>query len=141
MGRSVSFANGSEVIIYSHIEDIYDDDDNFDEYATQDNFDSAVEYLKETTIEAFPSLSECNVWLGNEDHAILENQLVYIGLSEYCGLISVWVVPKDDELYAFGVAFAQKIKSKLNNIVKNAFGIQLKQVGRFSNGEALFERV
>lgn len=140
MGRSVSYASGSEVVIYSYADEVFDDDGNFCEYATQDNFDFAVDYLKDASIEAFPSLSVCDKWLGREDHAILENQLVYVGLSEYCGVVSVWVVPKEDEHYAFGVAFANKIEAKLKQIVQDAFGVRLNKVGHFSNGEAVFNK-
>lgn len=141
MGRSVSYARGSEVVIYSHVDDVFDDEGNYDEFSSQFAFDSALEYLVDSSLEAFPSLEKCDKWLGREDHALLENKLVYVGLSEYCGLISVWVVPKDDEYYAFGVAFANKIKSKLNQVVENAFGVRLNKVGQFSNGEAVFNQV
>ena len=138
MGRSVSYANGSEVVIYSHVDAVYDDDGNYDDFLSQLAWDDAIDNLKYEAQEAFPSLEVCDEWLDREDHAILENQLVYIGVSEYCGLVSIWVVPKEDEHYAFGVAFANKIEAKLNQIVKNAFGLRLNQVGRFSNGEAVF---
>jgi len=44
--------------------------------------------------KAFPSLKECDQWLDREDHAILENGHVWIGVSEYEGTVSVWCVPK-----------------------------------------------
>jgi hypothetical protein len=140
MGRSVSYANGSEVVIYSYIEPVIDDEDNYDEFLTQLAWDDAIYNLKYEAKEAFPSLEDCDEWLGREDHAILENNLVYIGISEYMNIVSVWVVPKEDEHYAFGVSFAKKIEAKLNEVVKSAFGLRLNQVGRFSNGEAVFSK-
>ena len=138
MGRSVSYANGSEVVIYSHVDNVFDDEGNFDEFETQYAFDSAIEYLKDSLLEAFPSLNACDEWLDREDHAILENKLVYIGISEYCGLVSVWVVPKDNEYYALGVASANNMEAKMNEIVNQAFGVRLNKVGHFSNGEGVF---
>jgi len=44
--------------------------------------------------KAFPSLKECDQWLNEEDHVILENGHVWIGVSEYEGMVSVWCVPK-----------------------------------------------
>jgi hypothetical protein len=140
MGRSVSYANGSEVVIYAHVEEVYDDEDNYDEFGTQFAWDCAIENLVDYSTEAFPSLNTCDEWLGREDHAILENKLVYVGVSEYCGLVSVWVVPKDNEYYALGVASANNMKAKLEQIVQNAFGVRLNQIGRFSNGEAVFSK-
>jgi hypothetical protein len=140
MGRSVSYANGSEVVIYAHVEAVYDDEDNYDEFESQFAWDCSLEYLVDNSLEAFPSLNQCNQWLGREDHAILENKLVYVGVSEYCGLVSVWVVPKDNDYYALGVASANNMKTKLEQIVQDAFGVRLNKVGHFSNGEAVFNK-
>ena len=140
MGRSVSYANGSEVVIYSYIEPVIDDEDNYDEFLTQLAWDDAIYNLKYEAKEAFPSLEECDEWLGREDHAILENKLVYVGLSEYMNIISVWIVPKDNEYYSLAVYSANQMKEKLEEIVERAFGLRLNQVGRFSNGEAVFSK-
>jgi hypothetical protein len=139
MGRSVSFASGSEVILYAHVDAVYDDEGNFDDFLSQLAWDDAIENLSSGCLEAFPSLEVCDEWLDREDHAILENKLLYIGVSEYCGLVSIWVVPKDNEYYALGVASANNMKAKLEQVVQEAFGVRLNQIGRFSNGEALFQ--
>jgi len=138
MGRSVSYASGSEVVKYAHFE--YDDADS---YSVQEDWDDTVDYLKSQLTEAFPSLSECDDWIGREDRALAENDLVYIGLSEYCGLVSVWVKPKDGDYgYTnnFGVRWARQIEDKLEKIIANVFGFNLNKVGTFSNGESVFEK-
>jgi hypothetical protein len=144
MGRSVSYANGSEVVIYAHIEAVYDDEDNYDEFESQYAWDCAIENLVDSSLEAFPSLNKCDEWLGREDHAILESNLVYVGISEYCGLVSVWVVPKDKDsdknYFSFGVRSANIMKAKLEQIVQESFGVRLNKVGQFSNGEAVFNK-
>lgn len=139
MGRSVSYASGSEVVLYSYFET------TDDEYIDQVNFDDCVENLEWSLMKAFPSLYESGKWIGREDRALVENDLVYIGLSEYCGVVSVWVKPKDDDyrsyVRSFGSRFAHQIENKLKEIVNFAFGVQLLKTGTFSNGESIYCRV
>jgi len=138
MGRSVSYASGSEVVLYSYVE--YTDD----EYIDQINFDDCVENLQYALSKSFPSLVESDEWVGREDRALVENDLVYIGLSEYCGVVSVWVKPKEDDYYSyvknFGVRYARQIENKLKQIVNDAFGIRLLKTGTFSNGESIYSQ-
>lgn len=140
MGRSVSYANGSEVVLYSYFE--YD---NEDDYFAQSAFDDCVENLQSSVIAAFPSLCESDEWVGREDRALAENDLVYVGMSEYCGVVSVWVKPKENDYYAyvqnFGPRFARQMEKKLKDIVKNVFGVRLSKMGTFSNGESVYNAV
>ena len=132
MGRSVSYASGSEVVVYSYFE--YEDEDD---YFAQESFEESVEYLKSSLEKAFPSLYESDEWFGREDRALVENRLAYIGLSEYCNVVSVWVKPKD-EYESLGARFARQIESKLRKIVKESFGRELVKLGTFSNGESIY---
>ena len=134
MGRSVSYPSGSEVVIYSHFD--YSDDEYVDQY----RFDDCVNELSHLLIKQFPSLYESEEYIGREDRVFVENDLVYIGLSEYCGIISVWVKPKD-QYYDFGCRFAHQIENKLKQIVNDVFGIRLTKIGTFSNGESIYNRV
>lgn len=134
MGRSVSYPSGSEVVIYSHFD--YSDDEYVDQY----RFDDCVNELSHLLIKQFPSLYESEEYIGREDRAFVENDLVYIGLSEYCGIISVWVKPKD-QYYDFGCRFARQIENKLKQIINDVFGIRLTKTGTFSNGESIYNRV
>lgn len=140
MGRSVSYASGSEVVLYSYFE--YEDEGD---YFAQDAFDDCVDCLQSSVIEAFPSLYESDEWVGREDRALAENSLVYVGMSEYCGVVSVWVKPKEDDYRAyvqnFGARFARQMESKLKDIVKNVFGVRLSKMGTFSNGESVYSKV
>ena len=124
MSRSVSYANNSVAVAYQHIE--------ADEFDAQDEFDCMVEYITDTAKTLWPSFDKADKWLGREDHAILENRHAYIGISEYCGLVSVWLVPKDENNLSNN--FCEQIKEKF---LKN-FGT-LRRVGTFSNGESVFE--
>ena len=124
MGRSVSYASGSIAIAYSHIEPEDEDED----------FDFIIEDRREYGKSLWPSLSHCDKWLGREDHALLENDHCYIGVSEYCGLVSTWLVPKEEN--NLSVAWCNQIKEKF----MKSFGT-LNRVGQFSNGEPVFESV
>ncbi len=52
-------------------------------------FDDSVENLFYSLKEAFPSVSKCDQWVGNEDRAIAYNSFVEFGMSEYCGLVAI----------------------------------------------------
>lgn len=139
MGRSVSYASGSEVVLYSYFESADD------EYLDQMNFDVCVDNLQESLIATFPSLMQSEEWIGREDRALAENDLVYVGMSEYCGVVSVWVKPKESDYYAyvqnFGPRFARQMENKLKKIVKDVFGVRLSKMGTFSNGESVYNAV
>lgn len=96
-------------------------------------------------MQAFPSLEICDIWLGREDHALLENALAYIGVSEYMGLFSVWCVPKPStdwrrDTSAFGSRWAASIEDRAAWILER-FAVRLVSVGRMSNGEGVYRRV
>lgn len=76
-------------------------------------------------------------WLGREDLALLANRLVYIGVSEYCGLVSLWCVPVEDSPLA--ERWARSIEAKVQALWDDMATVRsLNLMGRFSNGEALF---
>ena len=122
MGRSVSYANNSLAIAYREFDG---DCDSFQWEVVEDT----QEYGK----SLWPSMSNCDKWIGSEDHAILENRHAYIGVSAYCGVVSIWLVPKEDNNLAR--QWCESIKGKF----LKSFGT-LNKVGSFSNGEAVFER-
>ena len=123
----MSYAAGSVVKAYLECEAVDEQSEFF--------YSDAKEDLQNYAPILWPSLRTCDKWLGREDLAVLENDLVYIGLSEYCGLVCYWIVPKDNERRAFGEQWALSIKDKF----LNTFGNCLK-VGTFSNGESIYHR-
>ena len=153
MGRSVSYATGSLLIAYAdwfdpsdeyvaeERERLEEDEDWYPE-PDQDDWDFWVEDIQDVVCELWPSFERCDEWIGREDRAVAENKLGYIGVSEYCGLASIWFAPKDSEWYddfpreAFAEAFAKRIGKRFYE----SFGT-LRLMGRFSNGEAVFERI
>lgn len=124
MGRSVSSPTGSYVT--------YIDGSEMDE----DDFDMFVEYAADRIKEKYPSFHDVNDWVGREDRAFLRNRLVSTGVSEYFGLIALWVLPENDELEAFAESFALQV----GRFCDRQFG-ELRKVATMWNGEVVFERI
>ena len=131
MGRSVSYADNSEIVEYIDVGEIED----------QFIWDLYVDDLVESLKDSFPSLEEDDQWLSREDHVIASNALVYVGLSEYCGLASLWVTPRacHDEIYdndttGLAINWCNKISDKFHK----QFG-EYNRVGSFSDGTSVYE--
>lgn len=133
MARSVSCANNSVHVEYASC-DCEDSDD----------FQWLLEDFQAAVLKAFPSTSQCNKWPGREDHAIAFNCFANFGVSEYCGLVSMWVAPvDDDDATSTGLRdkWIDSIGIKFQKIARNSFGQALIKQGSFSNGEAFFQPV
>lgn len=132
MGRSVSCASGAFVRAYEHVEYTEDPDDS---WLWNDYINDVIARAK----KAFPSLRGCERWVGREDHAVLENTFAYFGLSEYCGLVCIWMVLKDHGDYVRELRCAEHWAEQVKAKFEKTFGT-LRKVGTFSNGEAVFEK-
>lgn len=155
MGRSVSYPHNATVVTYKPIEvEPYEDENEDGETVTvepseldyQWAFDSMVEDLQEYAPTLWPSLRKCDKWLDREDHALLENDLCYMGISEYCGLVALWIVPKTDEYNAswYGDSIARanlcdRWVDQIKDKFVKTFGAYHK-VATASNGEAFYQR-
>lgn len=141
MGRSVSTPSNACVVVYAWLDCEEDDDDSF---LAQSNFDDAILNMQCDLIAKDKTFSVCKHWIGREDCAYLESEQFYVGISEYCGLVAVWAVPKeredDDEREPLidGIR-AANLQPWLVEVA-GYFGETLCHVGTFSNGEAVFER-
>ena len=139
MGRSVSYATGSTAIAYRS----FDCEDEFD---SEFEFDYLIDWIRETAKTAWPSMTDCDSWLGREDHAILCNDLAYIGVSEYCGLVSVWLVDRENDhgdSFYYGEGTLNLCKPWCAQIAPRfheLFG-EYRKIGTASNGESFFQKV
>ena len=134
MSRSVSKPSNSLFAFYFDVS----------EYEQHD-FDIMEENLTSLLERNFKSLYPSNEWLGREDRAILTNKLAYIGISEYCGLLCIWFVPRDDKENfhtVLGNTWLQSIHNKAQKLLSDYFGKSntLMRIGAFSNGETIYER-
>jgi hypothetical protein len=128
MGRSVSYPSDAVTVCFkdaTFIEDSLDWDDYVDD-------------IRNVAQANWRSLRECDEWLGREDRAILENDHAYIGISEYCGLVALWIVAKDhdNETYGLSANWAASIERNFHR----TFG-EYRKVATMSNGEAFYEKV
>lgn len=128
MSRSVSYGRGSILKEYFSLEE---DDLDF-------NFDFLIEDLIQQIIDKFSDyelFEEKNRWLGDEDKVLLSGEYFEIGISEYCGLCCLWVVPSKNE------EIPEEEKLKHIDLIKDRFSTfgTLRHLGTFSNGEAIFE--
>lgn len=130
MGRSVSVPSRAEAVAYAAI-----DPDFIEDFESE-----VIDPLRYSLKEAFPSLYDDNDWLDREDHVIARNRLGLFGISEYCGLLAVWIVPADEESN-LSAPWCARAEAKLGAVVAKVFGQRLRRVATASNGEAFFERI
>lgn len=128
MARSVSYPRGA-LVAFSYL------DEEMDYFDFQDFLESEREYVS----SLWPSLHAADHWRGHEDHVLAANSLVEFGISEYCGLVAYWLVPRED-LEPSLEAFAQRWIDQVSPRFLKTFGT-LRKLGTFSNGEAVFERI
>lgn len=105
------------------------------------DWDWFMESITDQFTAKYPSLDTCNRWDGNEDHIFLENELLELGVSEYCGLASVSMRVKDD--------FDSSEAGKLNLAARMADYVgkwmdanigDYNRVGGFSDGTSVYEK-
>ena len=137
MGRSVSYPTGS-LVAFRLLDDGEDDDADW-------VYECLVDEIIDTTKESFPTLETFDGWRGREDRILLRNAFADCGISTYCGLAAIWLAPRDDARF-WEVDFSHLRAARARHWIaqvaprfEQMFG-KLKMVGRFSNGEAIFER-
>ncbi len=140
MGRSVSTPSGATCVAYS---DWFQPElEPGEDYRPpdQDDWDIVTEDLTEYAPTLWPSLQKCDHWLGREDHALLENDHAFVGVSEYCGLAAFWIVPKCDDWTGEPSGLAAHWCDQISDKFRETFGT-LRKIATASNGEAFFERI
>jgi len=156
MGRSVSRHKYSLAVAYDDIsrhgyapefdpdtgDEINGDDPEswpYCEAQEQYDWEDWLGYLQEKVENLFPSMEPCYNWLGDEDFSIMENAHAYIGVSEYCGLASIWLVCKGDvqdvDNYGLSMAWCNQITPKF----EKSFG-DLVKLGSMSNGAGVYKK-
>jgi len=141
MSRSVNVPSNSAAVLYFS----YDDDEDF----FYDTISSLCAVIGSVD-NRFDAAGD-NEWIGREGRVISKCSIASIVLSEYCGLCSLAIVPKedaDDDAWeplkecweAFATEWSEDFFTKLRaKLVEDGFGL-LKRLGTFSNGEGVFER-
>lgn len=136
MGRSVNYLDNAEVVLFFP----FDCDEQDESYEWED-----LKLNLQCEIRAkLPSYYEVkDKWDNRETRIILENSLCIIGISEYCGLVSLSVAPKLNSYYNdkqnLALHHARQIKGTLEKVLHDLGLKRLSKIGTFSNGEAVFE--
>ena len=164
MGRSVSYATGAQVVTFRSMsaddnecgqcegtgttdatgEDeecpVCDGDGTVD--PDSDDYAMDIEDFQTHLKSLFPSVNSCDEWLGNEDHVLAENRLARFGMSEYCGLLSYWIVPKENGCYSDEQIepLAKRWIASIADKFVAAFG-EMTKIGSMSNGEGVYRRI
>lgn len=133
MARTVSTPHNAYCVTYLNLSRHISEEDYDNEY----EFQLLLESITETLMERYPSLYPVNKWIDREDKVILENRLVQIGVSEYCGLMALWVIPRYENDYSVD-NLSQKFSRTIEPTI-NGLG-DLRKVATFSNGEAMYEQ-
>lgn len=125
MGRSVSTPSNS-IAVYDRFEGDYDEYEWF------------VEDLQNQFCALWPSVEVDDGWIGREDRILASNCHAYFGVSEYCGLVSIWVVPRLDSGWdADWSALAENWVSQIADRFQSEFGT-MQRVGGMSNGQGVY---
>jgi len=147
MSRGVSYATGSVWKFYLYPQKDGKTEDEFGTFDWDEFIDNLKTVLKGWGRKGLRSLNDCNKWLGWEDHAILENGHAYIGVSEYCGTVCLWCVPKDQDGYrpdttSIREHWCAQVEGTVRKILLKAFPDSLMEsLGHASNGEQFFRPV
>ena len=131
MGRSVDYLSNASRIYYVPFE-CEEGEEDF----AWDDFEDNLTYGLKTK---FKSLDKCKKWDGRETRIFLENNLAEVGISEYCGLVSISIRPKDG-VESLGENWIDKISTNFEQVIKENCGETYRKVGSFSNGEGVFEK-
>ena len=127
MARRVDYLNRAQIVVYKSAYDLQEDD-------WQDFQNDIIESLKNIA----PSLEECDCWDGRETHILLENGLAEVGISEYNGLVSISIRPKEE---SYEGKWIEPLAKKWIESIESKFEKtgDLARIGTFSNGESMFK--
>ena len=166
MSRSVNCQSGAALVKYTYYRTIYGEynpetdsyeGDDYNEPATQDEAESLFEGLAWSLREALPSFEEvpsrqqasrwdpCWSAANRECWPILRNGSAVVYLSEYCGLVSVSVVPADEiegdgPRLGIQLHWIRSVEKRIDDAIERV-GERLVCCGHFSNGEGVFRPV
>jgi hypothetical protein len=108
MGRGNFYMQGQAQSAIIHYETEFEDEDG--EMQHDDTaFDFLLDMITSALEEAFPTLKRCDNRRGGD--AILENAHCEVFIDDYCGNLSICLVPKDDDgKEGFHRQWCEKIK-------------------------------
>lgn len=138
MARSVYVPCDSSWVFYLYPNRLGEDSNTFGEM--EEDWDDFIENLQYIFQNKFKSLSKCDRWIQHEGHIILENTHADIGISDFCGCVSVWCISHDGENLSEN--WCVEIKKSVSKMLLKMFPNEMMvSLGRCSNGEQIFAPV
>ena len=133
MGQSVSVPHDATRTIYFH-------SDAIDQWEWDDTIDN----LRSIIREAYPSFEDADRWHDREERIVLNNWHAVIVVAEYCGCVSVSIVPDEsddwDGFDGLRAAWCEQVGDRWADLLNRAFGGMVK-IGTFSNGESVYQKL
>ena len=131
-------------MFYVNIYDIYRSEDDEEVELNDWHWDDFKTAMVETFMQ-FPSVEETDEWIGDENHVLAKNGLAKFGISEYCGLVSVWAVPNEETYNQYGdyinlEHFSQNWLTKSWPKVENRWPNRMVKGGTYSNGISFYRK-
>ena len=125
MGRGVALPRGCvSAVYYDVLECSYDEWDDF------------VDGLREQLIAVMPSLHPIDEYLEDECRIIAHNDHACFGISEYCGVASLWITCKEyPDHPELASAWCDRVRPKF----EERFG-GLARLGTMSNGCSVYKQ-
>lgn len=107
-----------------------------------DCFEYLLDDIRQSIKGRYPSFEDSDCWLGREDHGVLENRHGHITVSEYCGLVALCFVPREEHYNdnAGSYALRQHFGEQIEAGVRKLYPGHLRKLGTFSNGESIYQR-
>lgn len=137
MARSVSYPT-SAIVAFTSIEFTEQED-------SASEFDWFCDTLCDRAATAFPSLDGCNGWRGREDRILMRNRYADFGVSEYCGLVAVWIAEREDGAY-LDAAWRNNRSGRAQHWLRQIEARFLAEfgdyecLGHMSNGEGVYRK-
>lgn len=132
MARSVGVHSDAVVTVYMPFEGEH-------EFAWEHFIDS----LRETIVGKYQSFYDEDGWADREGRIILRNSHAEVVVYEYFGLVSVNLVPRETYDYPnednLARAWCERVADNFRKLLDKTYDTY-RLVGRFSNGEAVYER-
>lgn len=139
MGRSVAVPAHATETVYLDMRDDLNDEWDWDDF---------IDDLRAVVRERYPTFEDAKTWVGRECLAILENQHAYIVVSEYCGCVSVSLLPRAGELemdgwaYNLSSAWCRQIESRWREYLESRYSQSaMQRMCTMANGVSVYQKV
>ena len=139
MGRSIGYPSDATFTVYTQF---HGDDEDLHAVL----WDEFIDGLQEAVIGRYPSFDREDEWHDREGHIILENGHGQIIVYEYCGGVSISLVPieRNDGYFQHAntihKAWCEQVEKNMRNLLNDHYELWGK-VGSMSNGEGVFTRI